>query len=79
MILLARQTVARILVAATRNRQALERINRLGCLEDLGFYFYIYTSSGLADLSQMKTQARFKMKLTDKVVVTIGEAMTGFK
>ena len=38
-IFLARQTVARILVAATRNKQALDRINRLGYLEDLGLYF----------------------------------------
>ena len=79
MIFLAKQTVARILVAATRNRQALDRINRLGCLEDLGLYFYICTSSGLTDLSQMKTQARFKVKLMDKAVVTNGEAMAGFK
>ena len=31
----------------------------------------------LIDLSQMKTQARFRRKLMDKVAVTMGEAMVG--
>ena len=77
MIFLAKQTVARILVAATRNRQALDRINRLGCLEDPGLYFYIHTSSGWTDLSQMKTQARFKVKLMDKDLAMA--VLTGLK
>lgn len=63
-IILARKNMTRMLDMAIKNKKILARMTKPVVSKDL---------------SQMKIQARLRIKFRERVAVTVGEAIAGFR